>query len=645
MFIVDSLRSILNAEAVQPASGRFRIGRIGLQTQGLQTLGLRKRLLLVVVFLFSHSAFAQQLPSSVADSGADIRNLGSPPAWFQESQTAIDAGVINNSGATGGYLVSPSLPSYSPNQRVELGGLPPVNENLGTRLGTAAYGLSLPPSTSWGETLATSASTAMHGQAAALEHVGADLLAPSLSGEFRLDSGAECAPLGFSSPPTIVHPSWEATSDAVQVYDGKFPVPVQEPWIQWGERFYGTGMTREGGLLFSPTNLTHSKLYVYGDFRLGVGGGRNAVDNFANVASRLNLDIDWAWTSTERFHAFLGPLNRANQFSQVDFTNGDVELDAIFNPNLVTGFFEGDLGYMFGGLTNTPAEFDLPIAAGLMPLFHQNGIWMDDAVTGIALARNSRHSRPLNWSNYDATVFVVFDQLNSPAFGADANAAQALGTAWFIEAYGGYIETGYAYLHDREELGRSYHNATLAYTRRYFDRIGNSIRVIINSGQDLPEADRTADGGVLILENNWITATPLTLVPYWNAFYGWGRPQSVARNALAGGVLRNIGINFETDGLNGYPTLDDTAINTYGGAVGVNLLGANLDRQLVLEAAMVQGYGLQSARVTQGDQFGFGTRYQHNLSHRTLLRLDAMIGIRRGESDLHGIRCEWRYKF
>lgn len=130
-----------------------------------------------------------------------------------------------------------------------------------------------------------------------------------------------------------------------------------------------------------------------------------------------------------------------------------------------------------------------------------------------------------------------------------------------------------------------------------------------------------------------------------NVFYGYGRPQSVARAGGSGGILRNVGITFETDGLNGYPTLDDSAINTVGGAIGINLLGAALDRQLVLEASVVHGYGLDAGRVTRGDQYGLGARYQLPLSHNTLLRLDTMCGFRESDFDLYGARAEFRYKF
>ncbi len=468
---------------------------------------------------------------------------------------------------------------------------------------------------------------------------------PAYSIDDNMESFRSTGSMGFSPPPTLWEATWKTYDSAEQVYDSKKDVPTERPWVEWGRGFYAPGMIAPGGRLFSDYNLLHPTFYVYGDYRVGIGSGKNAKGRFDNLAQRLNLDLDLALTATERFHGFIGPFNNAGNFTQFRLENEEVVFDPQLNANFVTGFFEGDLGYMLGGLHDEPAQFELPIAIGLMPLLYQNGIWMEDAVTGFAISRNAQHNNLLNWSNYDASVFAIFDQLNSPVFGTDNHAAQAIGTAWFIEAYGGYIETGFAYVHDRKDQGRSYNNATISYTRRYFDRIGNSVRVILNSGQNLPGNARTADGGLLILENNWITANPLTLVPYMNLFYGWGTPQSVARNGLAGGILRNVGINFETDGLNGYPTLDDSGNNTVGGAAGVNLLGANLNRQLILEGAVVHGYGSDSLRRSAGNEYGLGMRYQMPLSNCTLVRFDTMYGWREGVDDLYGARAEFRYKF
>ena len=95
------------------------------------------------------------------------------------------------------------------------------------------------------------------------------------------------------------------------------------------------------------------------------------------------------------------------------------ELDA----DTDTLFFEGDLGYMVGGWTGRYAPFDLPIAAGLIPLLFQNGVWMEDAIVGVAATLPARNNPMLDWSNFDITFFAGFDQVTCPAFAASNAAA------------------------------------------------------------------------------------------------------------------------------------------------------------------------------------------------------------------------------
>ncbi|MCS7467974.1 hypothetical protein NZK35_15070 [Stieleria sp. ICT_E10.1] len=448
--------------------------------------------------------------------------------------------------------------------------------------------------------------------------------------------------MDFSPMPLDPDACYHDSGREAWVYDAKRDVPTQHPWVEWGRVWYGDGITPRGRDLFGPMNLVRPKFYAYGDFRTGIQAGRNAGGRADNWANRLNLDLDFQITDTERFHAFVGPLDKQNRFTRWEVIDGDLHYRNEMNLTPATAFFEGDLGVMLGALGNQSSPFELPISAGLMPLLFQNGIWMEDAVSGIAFALPAKHSRLLNWANFDVSFFAVFDQLNSPAF-ADNSDAQAFGTAWFIEAYGGYIETGYAYLNHRNDDSLSYHNATFSFTRRYFDRISNSVRVIVNAGQDRVRADRTADGGLLLVENSWITAAPLTVVPYANVFYGWDRPQSVARAGISGGILRNTGINFDTDGLNGFATLDTSAADTAGGSIGVDLIGDDLDRQLLLELSYLTPHGDRA--IARGDQYAIGARYQFPISNATLLRFDVMHGWREGDDDVYGTRMEYRWKF
>ena len=468
-------------------------------------------------------------------------------------------------------------------------------------------------------------------------------------GQMEAAGQANCEPFSAPwhldfSPTPMPMPEWEHDSSEEQrVYDDKNPVPVQRPLLELGRDFYGSGIRPPSETWLGKTNLVHQQLYLYGDYRTGIAAGRNQAGRIDNWASRLNLDFDYRLTSTERFHMFVGPLNQAANNTNVSLVDEQVQFNDFYDFIPVTGFFEGDLGAIAGGLNGGSSPAEIPVTIGLVPLLFQNGIWMEDAVTGFAFAIPAKHSRLLNWSNFDATFFAIFDQLNSPAFGADANAAQAFGTAWFIDAYGGYIETGYAYLNDRQDLGRSYHNATFSFTRRYFDRISNSVRVITNSGQDLDKDQRTADGALLLIENSWVTSKPMNVIPYWNAFAGWDRPQSVARAGVSGGVLRSTGLNFEPDGLNGHPILDDTAADTFGGAVGIDLIGNNFDRQFILEAAYVSPHGNRA--IANGEQYGLGTRYQWAMTHNVIIRLDGMYGWQRDDTDVYGTRIEYRWKF
>jgi hypothetical protein len=451
------------------------------------------------------------------------------------------------------------------------------------------------------------------------------------------------SPLDFLETPTP-----QVAADVcreIQTYYGKTAVPSQRPWVEWWRPFYSDGVYPPAIPWWSDVNPLMPHFIVYGDYRSGVGVHRNNGVPMRSMASRLNLDMDLKLTATERIHGFMGPLDHNGRFTRLDFSDGSADFEREMDAQFDTAFFEGDIGSIAGGFAGVDAPFLLPISFGLMPMVYQNGIWMEDAIAGAAFALPWRHSTALDWANFDATFFAGLDQVTSPAFPNSNSSGSVFGTAWFIEAYQGYIEADYAYLNDRDELGRSYHNAALAYTRRYWDRISNSIRLIGNVGQEGSRVDRTADGAILLLENSLITHAPTTLVPYWNFFLGYGRPQSAARSALSGGILRNTGINFETDGLTGYPTMDATGSHSYGGAVGVNVLSADLTRQWVLEFAALDTYGNPLLSAAAGPQYGFGARWQKALNNWSLIRLDAMNALLDNAPDIYGSRAEFRWKF
>jgi hypothetical protein len=450
----------------------------------------------------------------------------------------------------------------------------------------------------------------------------------------------------FSPDPFYDHIPWDARVEQ-DVYGGKYLNPVQRPLVELGMPLYLNGPVPPPTLEFGDTNPSLKRFYVYGDYRAGAAFNDVEGTDFGVLAQRINLELDFWLTATERFHAFIGPLQEGGDFNALVFNGGETEyveaLD-LFDENTDTLFFEGDVGAIVGGLTGRYAPFDMPIAAGLIPLLFQNGVWMEDALVGVAATIPARNSPALDWSNYDVTFFCGFNELESPAFGAD-DSANVFGATTFIEAKGGYLEAGYAYLDDSTVAGRSYNNVGVSYTRRYMNLVSNSLRAIVNAGQDGPSTDQTANGVLLLAENSFLTPWPYNVIPYLNLFAGFDDPQSVARAGAAGGVLRNTGILFESDNLTGFPTLDATANDTYGAAIGLDLLAHDFSQQLIIEGAVLQAFGDPATRNAPGDQYGFGLRYQIPISYRYLIRFDVMHGWLENADDVTGARTEFRWKF
>jgi hypothetical protein len=439
-----------------------------------------------------------------------------------------------------------------------------------------------------------------------------------------------------------------SVEEQVDIYGAKSAVEPPRPLLELGREQYTSGIYDESSTFLGGTNLLLPGLAIYGDWRTAVAYNNNNGKDIAQIATRLNLDVDFKITSTERLHAFFTPLQENNnKFTRFEFGggNGNEKFNDEFDFEPQTLFFEGDLGSLYSGFSGKEASFDLPFTVGLFPLFLQNGIWANDAILGGAVSLPAKNSAELGLANFDVTFFAAFDNVdNAGIIGAadsDNHLANLYGVTAFIDAFNGYIEAGYGLIQGRDERdGLLTHFLTASYTRRYLNTLSNSTRMFANVGED-PEGN--SDGFAIISENSLISGLPSTLLPYANFFVGFGNPQPLV-DGNGAGILKNVGINFETDALTGYPKLDDTGSNTFGGALGLQYL-FNLDQQLVFEVAMVQpfeedGIGAQDA------QYGFGVRYQIPIDRAWLFRADATYQILEGgDEDNFGLRAEVRRKF
>ncbi len=443
-------------------------------------------------------------------------------------------------------------------------------------------------------------------------------------------------------------PKYETKYDAeeqVEIYGAKSAVEPPRPLLEIGREQYTSGLYDESSTLLGELNPLLPGLAVYGDWRTAVAYNNNNGKDIAQIATRLNLDVDLKITGTERIHAFFTPFQEGNaKFTRFEFGGGDA--DEKFNdeldPDPQTLFFEGDFGSLYSGFSGQEASFDLPFTVGLFPLFLQNGIWANDAILGGAVTLPARNMPALGLSNYDVTFFAAFDDVdNASVTGADGkvdnDSANLYGVTAFVDAFSGYIEAGYGLVQGYDDHdGLLVHFLTAAYTRRYANTVSNSTRLFANFGDD------NSDGFAVISENSLITGLPSTLLPYANFFVGFDNPQPLV-DGNGAGILKNVGINFETDTLTGFPKLDDTASNAWGGAIGLQYL-FNLDQQLVFEAAMVQPFENDGIGA-KDPQYGLGVRYQIPIDRAWLFRADATYQILEGAEDNFGIRSEIRRKF
>lgn len=444
----------------------------------------------------------------------------------------------------------------------------------------------------------------------------------------------------------------------LEIYGGKTAVATQRPIVELGTPLYNVGPLGQGTNIVGEKNLVFGHLYAFGDWRSAVAYNNNGNGNeIAQVATRLNLDVDLGLTATERLHALFQPLQDDNgngdEFTRCEFggsgSSDDCELETDFEPQ--TAFFEGDLGAISAGLTDSYNEWDLPFTGGFIPLIFQNGVWLEDAFIGGAVSLPSLNSKTLDISNADFTFFAGFDKVTAPGVidGAgnvtDSN-VNVYGVAAFVEALEGYFEAGYGYV-DTEDgnAGQDYQSLTGAYTARYGGWLSNSLRAVASFGQDQFGQDGADEqnGVMLLAENSLITSKPYTLIPYANFFVGIERPVPLADDT---GILKNTGISFESDALTGFPFLNDTGQNAYGGAIGVEYL-FDLQHQLVFEVALERELADFSDSFDQivGEQYAASVRYQIPLTNAWILRADAIYALKESDDDAAGVRTELRWKF
>ena len=297
-------------------------------------------------------------------------------------------------------------------------------------------------------------------------------------------------------------PQYDAKYNAqrqVDIYGAKSAVEPPRPPIELGRQQYTSGLYDESSTLLGKLNPLLPGLAVYGDWRTAVAYNNNNGKDIAQIATRLNIDVDLKITGTERIHAFFTPIQDDNIYTRFEFGggDGDEQFTDEFDPDPQTLFFEGDFGSLYSGFSGKEASFDLPFTVGLFPLFLQNGIWANDAILGGAVTLPARNSAALGLANFDITFFAAFDNVdNAGNISADEDDNPLYGVTAFVDAFDGFVEAGYGLIEGRDELdGLLTHFLTAAYTRRYYNTLSNSTRLFANFADDPARTSWTTSKG------------------------------------------------------------------------------------------------------------------------------------------------------
>ena len=145
----------------------------------------------------------------------------------------------------------------------------------------------------------------------------------------------------------------------VDVYGAKKAVEPPRPLLELGRQQYTSGAYESSSTLLGEKNPLLPGLSIYGDWRTALAYNKNNGKDIAQVATRLNLDVDFKITGTERLHAFFTPLQKDTQFTRFEFAGGGAsgDFDFEFDPEPQTLFFEGDLGSIYSGFSGQEAYF------------------------------------------------------------------------------------------------------------------------------------------------------------------------------------------------------------------------------------------------------------------------------------------------
>lgn len=397
------------------------------------------------------------------------------------------------------------------------------------------------------------------------------------------------------------------------------------PIIELGAPFLGTGVLSDGinmpgGAVWQPALMAFA---TWRNAVQGVSTGSGPDDlRLVEAVSRFDLFGNLYLTQTERVLVGIRPLDRNGSFTSATLYQNPggtfPEDTTVFNAEISTLFFEGDLGELLPNLDNDDSSaLDYYFSVGRQPIAFEGGALVaEDQVDMLGLTRANmkigglintrmtgvwawdevtRHSALGNFTDPDAMMFGLFSEIDIRATTLELDAAYVQGSA----ASGDGLHFG---LGDTRRIGG----------------VNNTFRVMAS----FPVGDETAFNSRGFLVQNQIGWTPHHSHNWWyiGAFVGIDHFRSAARGESAGGPAGSTGLLFAAPGIGRAPApMGNQVDNTAGGALGYQMFFDHTRQQLIFELG--GRVRIQEEDALGSDLAGFLASYQAAMGRRFVLVL------------------------
>lgn len=411
------------------------------------------------------------------------------------------------------------------------------------------------------------------------------------------------------------------------------------PLLELGDPLLGAGPL--GETIELPTGAVwQPSLIVFGTLRTALQSF-DAGTTTVEWASRLDLFANLQLSGTERLLAGFRPLDENGRFSRYRFRPSALDgWEGELDGRPETLFFEGDAGELFPALDPSDrSRHDWGFAVGRQPVVFQEGLLVDDTLDAVGVTRNTL--LPRGAANLRVTGLWAWNDVGRDDNVEDAS-AQLFGLFAETDAGAHTAALDLVWVADADDRTGAVYAGVSSVQR--VGRYNTALRAVgsFPGRADTPEASR----GQLVLAEVSRDLVGTHDVVYLNAFLGVDSFSSAARGPASGGPLGRVGVLFEAVGLGSYGSaLGNRADSSAGAAVGWQTFpgahGVGTPRQqLVLElGGRADTDGSDTAAVA------LGGRYQRALSRHLVLRADAFVAAREGDTPASGLRLELLTKF